>query len=89
MSEKNQGNSILKAVDQQLKKPVWRFKDRSPKSEGINDNHNKLGIHKKIYNMKSRALNVRWESKKWGTFGKSLNLTISLKHTYICMYIYK
>ena len=36
--------------------------------------------------MKSRALNVRWESKKWGTFGKSLNLTISLKNVYICIY---
>lgn len=42
MNEKIQGNSILKAVDQQLKKPVWRLKDGSPKSEGTNDNHNKL-----------------------------------------------
>ena len=40
--KKIKGNLILKAVDQQLKKPVWRLKDRSPKSKGINDNKNKL-----------------------------------------------
>ena len=40
--QKIKGNLILKAVDQQLKKPVWRLKDRSSKSKGTNDNNNKL-----------------------------------------------
>ena len=34
----------------------------------------KIIIHNTTYNMKSTTQNVRWESKKRGTFRKSLNL---------------